>query len=113
MLERVEYDRFRVSPIDPATLRPRDVERLLKKLADASAGRLKVEKFAESNEGWAIYLATLGIGPRRVLLWSQMHGDEPTHTGVMLDLFNYLLQQPAKPPLDTKLGTSRQAADIL
>jgi hypothetical protein len=32
-----------------------------------------------------------------------MHGDEPTHTGVMLDLFSYLLQTPAKP----------QAADIL
>jgi hypothetical protein len=103
LLERAEYDRFRVSPIDPATLRNRDVERILKKLADSSGGRLKAEKFAESNEGRPIFLATLGTGPRRVLLWSQMHGDEPTHTAVMLDLFNYLLQQPAKP----------QAADIL
>jgi hypothetical protein len=103
LLDRAEYDRFRVSPTDPATLRARDVERLLKKLADASAGRLKVEKFAESNEGRPIYLATLGAGQRRVLLWSQMHGDEPTHTAVLLDLFSYLLQQPAKP----------QAAEIL
>ena len=75
----------------------RDVERIVKKLADASGGRLTVEKFAESVEGRPIYLATLGTGPRRVLLWSQMHGDEPTHTAVMLDLFSYLLQQPAKP----------------
>lgn len=96
MLGRAEYDRFRVSPTDPATLRARDVERLLKKLANTSSGRLKVEKFAESNEGRPIYLATLGTGPRRVLLWSQMHGDEPTHTAVMLDLFSYLLQTPAK-----------------
>jgi hypothetical protein len=56
-----------------------------------------VEKFDESNEGRPIYLATLGTGPRRVLLWSQMHGDEPTHTAVILDLFSYLLQTPAKP----------------
>ena len=92
-----------MTPTDPATLRNRDVERILKKLADSSGGRLKVEKFDESNEGRPIFLATLGTGPRRVLLWSQMHGDEPTHTGVMLDLFSYLLQTPAKP----------QAAEIL
>ncbi len=103
MLNREQYDQFRVAPTDPATLRNRDVERILKKLADSSGGRLKVEKFDESNEGRPIYLTTLGTGPRRVLLWSQMHGDEPTHTAVMLDLYNYLLQEPAKP----------QAAEIL
>ncbi len=65
-------------------LRARDVERILKKLADSSAGRLKIEKLAESIEGRPIYLATIGTGPRRVLLWSQMHGDEPTHTAVLL-----------------------------
>ncbi len=97
MLDRKEYDRFRVAATDPATLRNHDVERILKKLADSSAGRMKLEKFDESNEGRPIYLATLGTGPRRVLLWSQMHGDEPTHTAVMLDLFSYLLQQPAEP----------------
>lgn len=96
MIDRKDYDRFRVSPLDPAALRNRDVERIVKKLADSSAGRLKVEKFDESNEGRPIYLATLGTGPRRVLLWSQMHGDEPTHTAVMLDLFSNLLQKPAK-----------------
>ena len=85
-------------------LRNRDVEHILKKLADSSAGRLKVEKFDESNEGRPIYLATLGTGPRRVLLWSQMHGDEPTHTGVMLDLFSYLLQKPAKPQAEEILS---------
>jgi hypothetical protein len=103
VLDREQYDKFRVAPTDPAALRNRDVERILKKLADSSAGRLKVEKFDESNEGRPIYLATLGTGPRRILLWSQMHGDEPTHTAVMLDLFSYLLQMPAKP----------QAAEIL
>ena len=67
------------------------------RLAEASAGRLKVERFAESVEGRPIYLATIGNGPRQVLLWSQMHGDEPTHTAVLLDLANYLLQNRPKP----------------
>ena len=56
-----------------------------------------MEKFAESFEGRPISLATLGSGPRRVLLWSQMHGDEPTHTAVLLDLLSYLLRSPAEP----------------
>jgi Zinc carboxypeptidase len=103
LLDREKYDRFRVAPNDPATLRARDVERIVKKLADNSGERLTVEKFAESVEGRPIYLAKIGTGPRRVLLWSQMHGDEPTHTAVMLDLFSYLLQPPANP----------QAGDIL
>lgn len=100
MLERAEYDEFRVAPLDPAELRIGDVERLLKKLAAGSGGRLKVEKFAESTEGRPIFRATIGVGPRRVQLWSQMHGDEPTHTAVLLDLASYLLQQPAKPQAD-------------
>jgi hypothetical protein len=104
VLERAEYDRFRVSPLDPAALRQRDVEKILKKLADASSGLLKVEKFAESVEGRAIYLARIGSGPRRVLLWSQMHGDEPTHTAVLLDLANYLLKKPAKPQAEEILS---------
>jgi hypothetical protein len=103
LLDRAEYDKFRLSPIDPATLRATEVEKIVKRLANSSGGRMKLEIFAESLEDRPIYLATLGAGPRRVLLWSQMHGDEPTHTAVMLDLFNYLLQVPAKP----------QAADVL
>ena len=34
---------------------------------------------------------TLGSGPRRILLWSQMHGDEPSATPALLDLADTLL----------------------
>jgi predicted deacylase len=97
LLSRRDYERFRVSPIDPATIRVGDVEKVLAKLAGTSGGRLRIEKFAESFEGRPISLATLGNGPTRVLMWSQMHGDEPTHTAVVLDLMSYLLQSPAQP----------------
>ncbi len=104
MLEREKYDRFRVAPLDPATLRCRDVERILKQLAESSDGRLTIEKFAESVEGRPIYLAKIGTGPKEILLWSQMHGDEPTHTAVLLDLASYLLKKPAEPESDDILS---------
>ncbi|MFQ5630781.1 MAG: M14 family zinc carboxypeptidase, partial [bacterium] len=39
-----------------------------------------------------IYLVTLGAGRRSVLMWSQMHGNEPTATNALLDVFAYLLR---------------------
>src|SRR4051812_38368729 len=82
VLERGKYDQFRIAPLDPSTLRCRDVERTLKQLAQSSDGRLTIEQFAESVESRPIYLAKVGTGPKQILLWSQMHGDEPTHTAV-------------------------------
>lgn len=37
-----------------------------------------------------IYAHRLGTGSRKVLLWSQMHGNESTTTRALLDLFEYL-----------------------
>jgi hypothetical protein len=33
-----------------------------------------------------------GNGPLKVFMWSQMHGDEPTATSALIDLFHYLQQ---------------------
>jgi len=54
-------------------------------------GRLSVQEVGRSVEGRAIHLLSLGRGPRRVLLWSQMHGDEPSATPALLDMADYLL----------------------
>jgi hypothetical protein len=97
-LNSEQYNCFRVSPLDPATLRCEGIEACLKKLADAAPDRLIVSRFADSFENRPIHLVTLGNGPRRVLLWSQMHGDEPTHTAVLLDLISYLARFPQKSP---------------
>lgn len=43
----------------------------------------------KSSEGRSIYQVKLGTGPAKVLLWSQMHGDEPTATMAMFDLFRF------------------------
>ena len=49
------------------------------------------EKIGESFEGRPIELITVGEGPKRALMWSQMHGDEPTHTSMLLNLLKMLV----------------------
>ena len=62
-----------------------------------STGAASVQSPGMSAEGREICSVTMGTGTRRVLLWARMHGDEPTHTVVMLELFRFLAesQSPA------------------
>lgn len=46
-----------------------------------------------SFEGRPIEMLQLGSGPKRTLMWSQMHGDEPTHTTVLLNLLSLLTEE--------------------
>ena len=50
----------------------------------------KVSQIGKSVEGRAIYELEYGTGDKKVMLWSQMHGDEPTATMALFDLFNFL-----------------------
>jgi len=47
-----------------------------------------------SAEGRTISLLRLGTGKVKVLLWSQMHGDESTATMALLDILNFFKQNP-------------------
>jgi hypothetical protein len=71
-------------------LRPAEVAAALQALAAAHPGRLTVEEVGRSFEGRPIHLLTVGRGARHVLLWSQMHGDEPSATPALLDVARYL-----------------------
>ena len=51
--------------------------------------RFEVSKVGLSTQKRDIYLVKLGSGKTKVLLWSQMHGDEPTATMAMMDMFNF------------------------
>ena len=44
----------------------------------------------KSTEGRDIFLVKCGTGACKILLWSQMHGDEATATMALFDLFNFL-----------------------
>ncbi|WP_420399519.1 M14 family metallopeptidase [Flagellimonas sp.] len=52
-----------------------------------------VETIGSSALGNAIFSITLGRGPKKVLVWSQMHGNESTTTKAVLDLINCLIAE--------------------
>ncbi|PRX55074.1 M14 family metallopeptidase [Flagellimonas meridianipacifica] len=49
-----------------------------------------VDTIGKSENGQLIYSITLGTGEKKVLMWSQMHGNESTTTKAVLDLVNFL-----------------------
>jgi len=49
----------------------------------------KVDKVGTSAEGRDIHLISAGNGKKKVFLWSQMHGDEPTATAAIFDILNF------------------------
>jgi hypothetical protein len=80
----------RVSPPDPYTLRHAELKRRLTDLATRHAGFFSLQEAGRSVEGREIFLASIGRGSEKILFWSQMHGDEPTATSSLLDLFEFL-----------------------
>jgi hypothetical protein len=48
-----------------------------------------VERIGKSFEERDIYQIKMGSGKTKVLLWSQMHGDEATATMALFDIFNF------------------------
>lgn len=48
----------------------------------------------KSVQGRPIYSLDAGQGDKKVLLWTQMHGNEPTATGAVFDLLNFLGNPP-------------------
>ncbi len=56
-----------------------------------------VEEIGRSVEDRPLRHVTWGKGPTRVLLWSQMHGDEATASMALADLFRFLGEHPRDP----------------
>ena len=71
-------------------LRHAELQQRLSALALRHPQRVTLESLGRSVEGREIQLLTLGRGRRRVLLWSQMHGNEPSATPALLDLVETL-----------------------
>ena len=62
------------------------IEPLLKNLTlDFNAS--EIGKSVNNN---SIYSVEVGTGPKKILMWSQMHGNESTTTKALFDLFNFL-----------------------
>lgn len=85
------HDRYKEQTFTHRRFKHRDIVPLLDSLS--GRGPLTVSQVGESHEKRAIYQVAAGTGPSKILLWSQMHGDEPTATMALFDIFNFLKAQ--------------------
>src|SRR5262249_12725967 len=88
-LRRV-WDAEHVSPPLPPLIDHAELVSRLSAVVTASPELFSMERIGESVEGRAIHHLRFGTGPTPVLLWSQMHGDEPTATAALFDVFEYV-----------------------
>lgn len=98
------WDAERVSPPAPPLITHEEVVGRLTALASGSPGLFTLEQIGESVEGRSINHLRAGSGRTGVLLWSQMHGDEPTATAALFDLFEYLRRHHDEPSVKRMLS---------
>ncbi|MGY6741710.1 MAG: M14 family metallopeptidase [Cecembia sp.] len=80
------YETYKETAVDHRRFKYQEVIHLVKDRKD----NFQVEAIGKSVEGKEIYQMTWGNGPTKVMLWSQMHGNESTATMALFDLFNFL-----------------------
>lgn len=81
------WEKEHVSNIFPSNVRHKN---LLNYLYDLKKIGVKVDEVGRSGQNREIFQVQWGKGPKRVFLWSQMHGDEPTATSALIDMFTVL-----------------------
>ena len=81
------YSTYKNNSFTKARFKHKDVLKNIKELK--SKKLFKIKMLGKSLEGREINLISIGKGKINVLLWSQMHGDEPTATMALFDLFNF------------------------
>jgi hypothetical protein len=91
------YDaRVRVAGLDDRAFSPEHWWDVAGPLATAAHG-FHAEQIGRSVEGRPLRHVSWGGGNTRVLLWSQMHGDESTASMAIADLFRFLGEHPQHP----------------
>lgn len=80
-----DYPGYRDDRIQQRRFKHADIIAALQELPPA----FRQKQLGVSIEGRSIHLVSIGWGDTDVLLWSQMHGDEPTATMAILDLFRF------------------------
>ena len=91
------YDsRLRVAGLEDRAFSPEHWWEVATPLATEAHG-FRTEEVGRSVEGRPLRHVSWGDGDTRVLLWSQMHGDESTASMAIADLFRFLGAHPDHP----------------
>jgi len=82
----LDYDKIKEVSIKGRYITPKDIDPFL----ITAAQDFLTQTEGASFEGRDIKSITLGSGKSKILMWSQMHGNESTTTKAVLDLINFL-----------------------
>ncbi|RZJ74007.1 MAG: DUF2817 domain-containing protein [Flavobacterium sp.] len=82
------YTAFQERALTNRFFKHKDIVELLSLLPDA----FEVTELGKSVKGRSINAVKWGKGKTKIMLWSQMHGDEATGTMALFDFFNFLQQ---------------------
>ena len=81
------WDKSHVSNILPSNVRHKDLQKYLENLKKLG---VKIDEAGRSFQNREIHQIEWGRGKTKVFMWSQMHGDEPTATSGLIDMFTFL-----------------------
>ncbi len=95
------YETYREDSLQDRRFKHGDIQVLLQK-AEKEYG-FEVKQIGKSIENRPIHLVRIGKGKTSVFLWSQMHGNEPTATGAIFDMFNFFGQSNEFDALKTEI----------
>lgn len=99
------WDAEHVSAPLPPLLTHADVLQHIKEIEAGAPELFSAEEIGQSIEGRSIHHIWFGTGPMHVLLWSQMHGDEPTATAALFDVHHYVQTHRTTPIVKRMLDT--------
>lgn len=81
------YEMFKEHALQNRLFKHSDI---VKRISNLKKNKIfEVNVVGKSVEGREIYLLSIGSGKKKIFLWSQMHGDEPTATMALFDIFNF------------------------
>ncbi|WP_446050888.1 M14 family zinc carboxypeptidase [Zobellia laminariae] len=80
------YETYKETTLNKRRIKHFDLYPLIEKYRKND--KFKVSRVGTSIEGRPLSLISIGEGETNVFLWSQMHGDEPTATQAIFDIFN-------------------------
>jgi hypothetical protein len=92
----VLHDAYRLAAFESRRFTHEELWQVLGPLVDGVRD-LSRDEIGRSAEGRPLYAVRFGRGPIPVLLWSQMHGDESTHTMGLADLLAWLGRESDEP----------------
>lgn len=81
------YAHYKEQQLNKRRIKYHDVQPLIAQYATNPL--FTINKVGQSIEGRDLDLISIGTGDIQIFLWSQMHGDEPTATQAIFDIFRF------------------------